>query len=258
MDNSIITVAGVTKAVDGRQLLVDINFAVAEQSLVALIGPNGAGKSTLVKIILGLDSQYQGTVTIRKGERVQYIPQLVATDQHQLPLSVYEYIAIGTTPLYSRNKQPVDFEQTLQHVGVAADKLHQPYISLSGGERQRVAIARALLGDPTILVLDEPLAAVDYASRDGLYQLIRHLQQDHNMTVLLVSHDVDSVLPLCDRVLCLNQSLRTDCHPSVFDETKLSAVHHHCTPGHPLSSRKEDSPCTPGHPLSSTKEDSPC
>jgi len=216
MNNPVISVKNVTKVVDGRQLLVDVSFEIASQSLVSLIGPNGAGKSTLIKIILGLDQQYCGSVIIKPKERIQYIPQLVMDDQYQLPMSVYEYISIATNSLYSTNKKSVDFEKTLNHVGVSVKKLHQSYISLSGGERQRVAIARALLGDPTILVLDEPLAAVDYASRPGLYELIRHLQQDHEMTVLLVSHDIDSILPLSDQVLCLNKSLHTDCHPSKF------------------------------------------
>jgi len=231
MANPVISVNYVTKAVDGRQLLVDVSFDIAPQSLVSLIGPNGAGKSTLVKIILGLDTHYTGTVAIQGGERVQYIPQLGMDDQHQLPMSVYEYISIATNRLYSQNKKPVDFEKTLTHVGVSVEKLHQSYMSLSGGERQRVAIARALLGDPTILVLDEPLAAVDYASRGGLYELIRHLQQDHNMTVLLVSHDIDSVLPLSDQVLCLNKTLHTDCHPSEFATVSgqhSATIHHHC------------------------------
>jgi len=231
MNKSIISVKNVTKAVDGRQLLVDISFDIKEQSLVSLIGPNGAGKSTLVKIILGLDTHYDGMVRFAKEQRVQYIPQLSTNDQHQLPLSVYEYISVGTTPIYSNSKKQVDLKKTLEHVGIAPEKLHQSYIGLSGGERQRVAIARALLGDPTILVLDEPLAAVDYASRGGLYKLIRHLQQDHNMTVLLVSHDVESVLPLSDRVLCLNKTLHTDCHPSAFVTTngkQEPAIQHHC------------------------------
>jgi len=231
MNNPVISVKNVTKAVAGRQLLVDVSFAIGEQSLVSLIGPNGAGKSTLVKIILGLDHQYEGSVVIRPDERVQYIPQLTMNDQYQLPMSVYEYISIATNRLYSENRKPVDFEQTLTHVGVAVEKLYQSYTSLSGGERQRVAIARALLGDPTVLVLDEPLAAVDYASRSGLYELIRHLQQDHKMTVLLVSHDIDSVLPLSDQVLCLNKSLHTDCHPSEFTAKagqSNQTIHHHC------------------------------
>jgi zinc transport system ATP-binding protein len=231
MDNPIISVKHVTKAVDDRQLLVDITFDIEEQSLVSLIGPNGAGKSTLVKIILGLDSHYNGTVRIRSNERIQYIPQLSASDQYQLPLSVYEYLRIGTTPLYSKQHTPTNLEQALDHVGVSVEKLHQSYLGLSGGERQRVAIARALLVNPTVLVLDEPLAAVDYASRSGLYALIRHLQQDHKMTVLLVSHDIESVLPLSDRVLCLNKTLHTDCHPSAFaiqGETQPHTIHHHC------------------------------
>ena len=198
MDDFVISVKNVTKTVGGRQLLDNVTFDLERQSLVSIIGPNGAGKSTLVKIILGLDKSYTGTVTIKPNERVHYLPQIVTADPYGLSLSVYEYISIGTTPLYSRNKQPIDFAETLTHVGVSADILHQPYTNLSGGERQRIAIARALLGKPTILVLDEPMAAVDYASRNGLYELIRHLQQDHQMTVLLVSHDTESILPLSD------------------------------------------------------------
>ncbi len=231
MNNSVITVQNVIKAVPGRQLLSDISFAITEQSLVSIIGPNGAGKSTLVKIILGLDNQYSGSVTIKEGQRIQYIPQIATDDQYQLPISVKEYISIATTPLYSKKRTQTDLEEALEHVGVSAEKLHQTYASLSGGERQRVAIARALLGDPTILVLDEPVAAVDYNSREDLYELIRHLQQDHKITVLLVSHDVDSVLPISDQVLCLNKTLHTDCHPSVFmakDGSTKAQVHHHC------------------------------
>jgi zinc transport system ATP-binding protein len=231
MSNAIISVKNVTKTVGDRQLLVDVNFEIAEQSLISLIGPNGAGKSTLIKIILGLDNQHEGSVHIRPGERVQYIPQLSVSDQYQLPLSVHEYLRIGSTPLYSGRHTPVEYDASLEHVGVSADKLGQSYLSLSGGERQRVAIARALLGDPTILVLDEPLAAVDYASRGGLYKLLQHLQKDHQMTVLLVSHDIESVLPLSDRLLCLNKTLHTDCHPSAFvteDGKHTSTIHHHC------------------------------
>lgn len=231
MSNAIISVKNITKTVGDRQLLLDINFEIAEQSLISLIGPNGAGKSTLIKIILGLDTQHEGSVKIRPGERVQYIPQLSVSDQYQLPLSVLEYLRIGSTPLYSRHHKQVDYGQALKHVGVSADKLDQSYLSLSGGERQRVAIARALLGDPSILVLDEPLAAVDYTSRGGLYQLLQHLQKDHQMTVLLVSHDIESVLPLSDRLLCLNKTLHTDCHPSAFvveNGTHKPTVHHHC------------------------------
>lgn len=231
MTKPVIQVQHVTKTVGERQLLRDITFDIHTQAMVSLIGPNGAGKSTLVKIILGLDAHYTGSVSILPGQRVQYIPQLSETDQYQLPVSVHEYLSIGTTPLYSGRRTTPSFETALEHVGVSPLVLAQPFVSLSGGERQRVAIARALLAEPTILVLDEPLAAVDYASRSGLYALIRHLQQDHAITVLLVSHDIDSVLPVSDRVLCLNTTLRTECHPTDFRQQESGhhpAIHHHC------------------------------
>jgi len=231
MSSPIITVENVSKAVAGRSLLSGVSFSVDAGSLVSLIGPNGAGKSTLVNIILGFDTQYTGTVTVRAGERVQYIPQLSVVDTYQLPMSVYEYLAIGAAPLYRRDRSPVDYVAVLEHVGIAPEVLHQRYSGLSGGERQRVAIARSLLEKPTVLVLDEPLAAVDYASRAGLYALLRHLQQDHAMTVLLVSHDIESVLSLSDRVLCLNRTLHTDCHPTALDADaakQFTTIHHHC------------------------------
>jgi zinc transport system ATP-binding protein len=230
MSTPAITVKNVSKVVDTRPLLRDISFTIATGSLVSLIGPNGAGKSTLVKIILGLDTNYTGIVTIADEQRVGYIPQITWNDQHSLPLSVHEYLSIGSAPLFSGYCTSENFSDALAHVGVAPDKLTQSFSSLSGGERQRIAIARALLTDPTILVLDEPLAAVDHGSRQGLYELIRHLQQDHHMTVLLVSHDVDRVMPLSDQVLCLNTTLRQDCHPTDVTDDPLSpqAVHHHC------------------------------
>jgi len=231
MPKPIITVAHVSKAAGTRQLLDDVSFEIAPQSLVSLIGPNGAGKSTLIKIILGLDTDYTGEVQLANTQRIQYIAQQSDNDPYQLPISVYEYLSVGSTRLFSRQKHQPDFSQALQHVGVAEQVLHQSYQSLSGGERQRVAIARALLANPTILVLDEPLAAIDYGSRQGLYELIKHLQQDHQMTVLLVSHDVESVLPLSDKVLCLNQTLHTNCHPQELGANITSPqqlMHHHC------------------------------
>jgi zinc transport system ATP-binding protein len=231
MGKSVVKIENVSKAAGSRQLLDSVSFEIAAQSLVSLIGPNGAGKSTLVKIILGLDPDYTGTVAVAPEERIQYIPQLSSDDRYQLPLSVAEYLSIGSTPLYSQQKSATDFTEALAHVGVPAESLHQPFGSLSGGERQRVAIARALLPKPTILVLDESLAAVDYGSRQGLYELIRHLQKDHHMTVLLVSHDIESILPLSDQILCLNQTLHTDCHPTDLKgdiKSPQQLIHHHC------------------------------
>lgn len=229
--NTVISASNITKTVAKRDILRDVSFSLHAQELVALIGPNGAGKTSLVKILLGLDTEFSGSVTIAKSERIQYIPQLRPHDQSALPISVKEYLHIGLTRLYRQSDKPVaDLTEALQHVGIERDILDRSFNSLSGGEQQRIAIARALLSDPSILILDEPLASVDYHSRGALYELLRHLQQIHHMTMLLVSHDIDSVLPISDTVLCLNQTLHNGCHPADFaDQTGLAArtVHHH-------------------------------
>lgn len=231
MSNPVITVSKLSKRAAARAIVRDISFTITSGELVTIIGPNGAGKSTLIKLLLGVDTATTGTVEIAPGERIHYIPQITVDDTHALPVSVAEYFQIATSRWYCSVPGPFEYAAALRHVGVDEHVLNQPWQSLSGGERQRVAIARALLTEPTILVLDEPLAAVDYHSRGGLYELIRHLQQAHTMTVLLVSHDVDSVLPISDRVLCLNQTLHTDCHPTEYAAATgavVTGVHHHC------------------------------
>jgi len=232
MVKAAISTKEVSKTIGNKVLLENITFEIQRGTLTSLIGPNGAGKSTLVKIILGLDKAYTGSVHVEEPERVQYIPQQTSTDRHALPLSVEEFFSVATTGLHSLQKVTYDYEAALEHVQLSRDKLKQSVTSLSGGERQRVAIARALLLEPTILILDEPLAAVDYASRAGLYELIRHLQQDHAMTVLLVSHDIESVIALSDQILCLDKTLHTQCTPSEFANTQQGAkqgvINHTC------------------------------
>jgi len=222
MSNPIITTKKVTKVIGNKVILDEVSFVIEPGTLTSLIGPNGAGKSTLVSIILGLDQAYTGSVSITDSAQIQYIPQQNARDRHQLPLSVCEYFNIATSRLYGKAHSTYDYVAALEHVEMPADSLEQNVSSLSGGEKQRVAIARALLLEPSILILDEPLAAVDYASRQGLYELIRHLQQDHKMTVLLVSHDIDSVLALSDQILCLDKKLHTQCTPAQFEKDNLT------------------------------------
>jgi len=232
MNNNAITVQNISKSLGSRSILSEISFCIKKGSLVALIGPNGAGKSTLIKIILGLDTRFEGNVSISTGESIAYIPQQESRDRFGLPISVNEYLLIGISTSFNKaHTETQVLEKALSHVGLSSDFLAQSFESLSGGERQRVAIARALLSDPTILVLDEPLAAVDYSSREDLYTLIRHLQQDHAMTVLLVSHDVNSIIPISDEVLCLNETIHSGCHPLAFasgETVRNHDIHHHC------------------------------
>ncbi len=232
MNKKAITAQNISKKLGDRFILSEVSFSIKKGSLVALIGPNGAGKSTLVKILLGLDKKYEGSFSIDQNETIAYISQQESHDRFALPISVEEYLQVGVaTQLRKRKIKKEDMIASLKHVELPSKILSQSFGTLSGGERQRVAIARALMIEPTILVLDEPLAAVDFGARDGLYKLIRHLQQDHSITTLLISHDVQSIIPISDEILCLNQTIHGGCHPLAFIAGKYEShqgVHHHC------------------------------
>ena len=195
--------------------LRDVNLQVEEREFLAIIGPNGGGKTTLLKSILGLVQPDSGEIRIfgRSGESARrsigYVPQFSRFDR-KFPISVEEVVLIGRlsgrSAWFSRfslqDRQLVD--SLLERLEIA-DLKHRQIGQLSGGQLQRVLIARALAVEPKILVLDEPTASVDSASKTRIYDLLKELNQE--MTILIVTHDLSAVSSNIDKIACLNQQL---------------------------------------------------
>jgi ABC-type Mn2+/Zn2+ transport system ATPase subunit len=190
----------------GEQVIIkNISFALPEGTITALIGPNGAGKSVLLKTILGL-YPYEGEIKIF-GENhlkmlnlIGYVPQNYNLDP-VLPLTVYEFLKIS-------NPQG-DIDEVLKEIGI--ENIKDKSISrLSGGQLQRVLFARAILTDPKILLLDEPVSETDIVGQKEFYEIIKHLNQERRVTILITSHEITIVHTFAQRVLCLNRSLVCD------------------------------------------------
>ena len=196
----ILTVSGLTVSFEGETAVEDVSFELNEGESLAIIGPNGAGKSVFLRAIMGT-VPYKGTVTWAKGARIGYVPQKIDADRH-LPITFRNLLTSKAAMLGIND---ANFDEIGKTVGLGPEKMGTPVGHLSGGQFQRGLIAFALLGQPNVLILDEPTASIDKPGEEQIYELVHRLQEKFNMTVILVSHDLSFVYRYSTKVLCLNR-----------------------------------------------------
>jgi len=190
----------------------DISLEIGEGRIVALLGANGAGKTTLMRAVLGLLPPRAGSLRVfgrapRRGDpQIGYLPQ-VRTVVPDLRLRGFDFIASsvhgerwGLPVLTAADRRVI--EKTLAAVG-AADLAARPLSDMSGGERQRLLLAQALLGEPQLLLLDEPLISLDYRYQEAVIDLVRRFARERNITVLFSAHELNQLIGTLDRVLYL-------------------------------------------------------
>lgn len=202
---ALIEARGIRVSAGSKTILEDVSLVVHPAEIVTLIGPNGAGKTTLLRVLLGLVRPEAGAVVRRAGVRVGYVPQRLNVDPI-LPMTVERFLS---RRWYRRVPA---LTQVLEEVGASGLERRMLY-ELSGGEFQRVLLARALLREPGLLLLDEPVQGVDAGGQATLYELIARLQQERNLGVLLVSHDLHLVMAAAHRVVCLDRHVCCSGHP---------------------------------------------
>ncbi len=182
----------------GVYVLRNMNFIVEKNSILAIIGPNGAGKTVLLEALLGL-TPYTGTIKWNPGIKKGYVPQRLDIDT-DIPLTVLEFFRL-------RREAPNDekIRQSLEYVHLDTAILGKGFGEISVGQRQRVLVAWAVLGEPDILLFDEPTADIDVAGQESIYNMISHLRDNLGLTVILVSHDLNVVYSHAAKVLCINK-----------------------------------------------------
>ena len=199
MTSTLIELENVSLSFSGHAVLERVSFSVARGEIVTLIGPNGAGKSTVMKIALGLLEPDSGQVKRASGISIGYMPQKILIEDI-LPLTVRDFLMLRP----GADRGNVDEVMALVGITSVADS---PVQRVSGGEMQRVLMARALLGEPDLIVLDEPVQGVDVSGQEELYQLISRIRQEKNCGVLMISHDLHMVMAGTDKVVCLNRHI---------------------------------------------------
>jgi ABC-type sugar transport system ATPase subunit len=227
----VLTMRGISKHFGAVKALTDVDFWVDEGEVVALVGDNGAGKSTLVKILAGVHSPDDGTVTFDEADVMIDSPteaqQLgIATVFQDLALcdnlDVVANLWLGRELVDGRLLDEVEMEERtwtlLRELSAKVPSVRVPVASLSGGQRQTVAIARSLIGDPRIVILDEPTAALGVAQSAEVLNLIERLRE-RGHGVILISHNMADVLAVADRVAVL----RLGRNNGVYDVADVTA-----------------------------------
>jgi zinc/manganese transport system ATP-binding protein len=208
--NTVISLDGVTVALGGRVIFSDVNFVIEKGQFVAILGPNGAGKTTLLKLLLGLLKPTKGEIRVlgavphRGDGNIGYAPQhrVLETD---LALRARDVVGFGLDGNkwgigFGGRKRDALIDAALKEVD-AYRFANAPIGHLSGGEQQRLLIAQALITDPKILLLDEPLSNLDINHTQEIITLLTEIAKHRGVTIMLVSHDINPLLPATNRVL---------------------------------------------------------
>lgn len=226
----LLSLENIALRMQQTDILRDISFSVKRGEYVALIGPNGSGKTSLLKIILGLYRPTSGKMHLH-APQIGYVPQKLDIDK-TIPISVEEFLKV-----YHPNfgKIPGDYD-VLESLD-AKKLLKRKMGVLSGGETQKILIANAVLRKPPLLLLDEPTAGIDSLGEKYFYEYTQKYIEQHNASVILVSHDMHMVYQYASQVLCLKVNLKCQGTPDevrscnafqdMFAVTSTHFHHHH-------------------------------
>jgi ABC-type Mn2+/Zn2+ transport system ATPase subunit len=212
-----------------RAVLSDISFDIPAGDFLGLVGPNGAGKTTILRAILGSLEPIAGTVVKADGLRFGYVPQRDSVD-YNFPLKVVDVVLMGRYDRVGLGRRPTKEDRerafaALDHVGIL-QLAERPLAALSGGQKQRVLIARALVGEPNVLVLDEPTNGMDLVSTTQILGLVRELHERDNLTVLMVSHALNEVANYVERIaLVVERGFRIGTVAQIMTEETLTQMY---------------------------------
>lgn len=216
---AILKVTNLSVELNQKQILKNVNFEVWKNETIAVIGPNGAGKTVLFRALLGF-IPYKGKIEWQENIKVGYVPQKLLINS-ELPLTVSEFLKLKEKSQEKINDALFSVGFKEKGWGVLKSKLGV----LSGGELQRILIAWALLGQPDVLLFDEPTSGVDVSAEKTIYELLHNLKEKHGLTIMLISHELNVVYKYTDRVICLNkETICTGTPKEVLDSKSMARL----------------------------------
>jgi len=196
MENDIVLkVKNLNVELEGERILENLSFEVKRGEVLTILGPNGAGKTVLLKTLLGI-FPYKGKIEWESGVKIGYVPQRVPFVK-DVPMNIEEFFTLKGIKRETK--------EVIKLVGFDENFLKKNIGELSSGQYQRILVAWALIGNPDVLLFDEPTTGIDITGEETIYQLLERLKNEKKLTIILVTHDLSVVYKFSDRVICLNK-----------------------------------------------------
>jgi zinc transport system ATP-binding protein len=199
----ILVVEHLGVAFGSLEVFRDVSFSIARGSALAVIGPNGSGKSVLFRALIGAEKS-NGVVRWAPDVRIGYVPQKLDIER-DLPLTGRDFLRAKAAVARASSDA---IAHAVERVGIHQEILKRPIGAMSGGQFQRLLVAFALVGDPNVLMLDEPAAGVDAPGQERLAETIERLRERDDVTVMVISHDLSVVFRHATNVICLANGLK--------------------------------------------------
>lgn len=228
MAQKILDVKNLSIILGQQTIFKNLTFEALAGETTAIIGPNGAGKTVLFRSLIG-SLRYQGEISWAPHVKIGYVPQRFDLDRN-LSLTLSDFLNLKSD-LAKLDKTAV--HEVMKLVHLKTEQLKHPLSHLSGGELQRALIAFALLDAPNVLLFDEPTVNVDLPGGEQIYQTLHHLQDQKNITLIFISHDLNLVYRYADKVVCLNKAMfcfgspKETLKPEILDQLYGSKMLHH-------------------------------
>ncbi len=231
MKNTLLQAKNISVSYNKKKILDNVSLDIKEQDFTTIVGPNGAGKTSLLKILLNIKKADHGIITGKKGLKIGYLPQKLYLDG-SMPLSALDFLKLN------KNFNQADLEDIARQTKIE-NILGKQLSQLSGGEMQKILLSNSLMGNPELLILDEPDQNLDISGQLAFYEMLNKIYNSKKLSILMVSHDLHLVMSSTKKVICLFHHICCSGTPdmvsknpefaSIFgkDMSKLVSVYNH-------------------------------
>ncbi|QKX01017.1 ATP-binding cassette domain-containing protein [Wolbachia endosymbiont of Dipetalonema caudispina] len=216
VNNNVLKIENLALVYNNKKILDDINLSIDKGDIVTILGPNGGGKTSLVKVVAGINKNCSGSIIFANNIKISYMPQNFSIS-NLMPITV-EYLLLNSFSKKLKKNQSI-ITEVVELVGIS-NILKKQVLEISAGQTQLLLLARCLIAEPDLIILDEPVSAMDINARAKFYSIIDKIAKKRSISILMTSHDLSSIAPCSDYIICINHIIYCQGKPDEIMKNK--------------------------------------